>query len=134
MLAGIKRPLPHDSLPIDDHAVKRIRCIDSQPATLDSVPPPAGTQCTSVSSTIHLAERAFESAAPGSRSSVSREALRSAEEARLTARYQDDFRRIWSGSVDILRSSTGLYDLIVRLGLWTGTMIECGTLSRAHHV
>lgn len=56
----------------------------------------------------------------------------SAEEARLTARYQDDLRRIWSGSVHILRCSTGLFNLIVRLGLWTGTRKECGKLSRAH--
>lgn len=55
----------------------------------------------------------------------------SAEEARLKARYQDDFRRIWSGSVGILRSS-GLFNLVVRLGLWTGSMKDCGRLTRVY--
>ncbi|EIM81138.1 uncharacterized protein STEHIDRAFT_162130 [Stereum hirsutum FP-91666 SS1] len=54
------------------------------------------------------------------------------EEARLTARFQDDFRRIWAGSLTIMQASTGFYDLIVRLGLWTGTRKECVTLTRAH--
>ncbi|EIM81133.1 uncharacterized protein STEHIDRAFT_172150 [Stereum hirsutum FP-91666 SS1] len=45
------------------------------------------------------------------------------EEARLTARFQDDLRRIW-GNLAIMQASIGFYDLIVRLGLWTGTREE----------
>lgn len=52
------------------------------------------------------------------------------KDARLTARYQDDFRRIWSGSMLIFQTTTGIYDLLVRLGLWTGTRAEKTQLGR----
>lgn len=56
----------------------------------------------------------------------------STEEARLAARYQDDFRRVWSSSVVMLQATVGVYELITRLGIWTGDSKDFGVLARAH--
>lgn len=53
------------------------------------------------------------------------------EQSRLSARYKDTFDRIWSGSILIFRWTVGLYELIVQLGLWTGTRGEYKQLTRA---
>lgn len=56
----------------------------------------------------------------------------STDEARLAARYQDDFRRVWSSSVVMLQATVGVYELITRLGIWTGDSRDFGVLARAH--
>lgn len=109
----------------------RLSSLSPAPLSSSLTPPSSPPQAAVDSSPPTELKTPLSSESVGQLSSCSSaDDVPSDKEARLAARYEDDFKRIWSGSLLIFQGTTGAYELLVRLGLWTGTRAERSQLAR----
>lgn len=151
MLISRKRPLPLES---ESVAVKRARILpttcSSPRVTPSSTAYPTASSSFSTSVAVLISTRNFTDAESDTNSVTTRdtcsrslrsrsrsppplntsssatiqESLAVDQQARLSKQYQDTFDRLWSGNMVVYKYTAGPYELITRLGLWTGTREE----------